>query len=869
MQPANSGDAITTSGNISTTGNGTITAAGLLTGSAGATISGAVTSINGSSNFATNINTGSSTGAVSIGNSAAGAVAIQSGSTIALTSGTTLGLTSTGSNAININPGGGSNTGVLIKPGTNSTAAFQIQSTSNASLFTADTSGMNIVMQGGYSGETSAWASTTSTGLPAREGNSSVIANGYIYMIAGYNSGAQADVYYAKLNANGTTGSWTATTSIPGGRDGSAAVFSNGYIYVLGGSNSQSTYYAKPNADGTITSWSTGSNLPSATRNDVGVAANNGYIYAVGGSQSATSSTTVSYAKQNPDGSMGSFTTTSLLPAGLFGNRAVIANGYIYTFGGFSGATTQSTVYKAQINADGTLGSWSSSGLASLPNPRFEYAAALANGYIYIMGGIQQSNVNGNPTNSIYYAHINADGTISSWNTSSHSLPDSLRWVSGGTANGYLYTVNGDDGSPTSAVYYSSVSRVQIAGSLDLVGINGGDLADPGSGGTLTAGDTTIAGTLQVSGQANFSQGVGISGTLGVGSDINTNGVYRANGVAGISLACGTSHVVTSVTVTGGIITGGNCSTGTLADLAENYNSTESLSPGEVVSVDSDNSQYVQRATVPHDDSLIGVVSTDPAQVLNPDDPGYPIALGGRVPVKVNLEGGAIEPGDKLTSSSTPGEAMKATGPGMIIGTAMTGYDGSQSSAEVIVFVGTGYYDGPQPISYVQNGGNAALSDLTVGGMSDLADLNVSGTATINNLNVTGSATIGTLTVTGNAHIAGDLTIDGHIITAGGQPTAQGQGAVGAGAVVAVDGTDTTGTITITTGSDPTSGDLAKILFSKTYGQAPHIVLSPSNNNAAGLRFYKGATTSTDFMFNALDTPQANTTYTFDYFIAQ
>jgi hypothetical protein len=137
------------------------------------------------------------------------------------------------------------------------------------------------------------------------------------------------------------------------------------------------------------------------------------------------------------------------------------------------------------------------------------------------------------------------------------------------------------------------------------------------------------------------------------------------------------------------------------------------------------------------------------------------------------------------------------------------------------------------------------------------------------NLNVSGTATIDTLTVTGSAQFAGDITVGGHVITAGGQPTSQPQAAAGGLAAVSVGGTDTTGTITITTGSDPTAGDLAKILFSRTYGQAPHIVLSPSNNSAAGLRFYKGATSSTDFMFDALDNPQPNTTYTFDYFIAQ
>ena len=47
---------------------GTIGATGLITGTAGATISGAATSINASSNFTTSINTGTSTGAVTIGN---------------------------------------------------------------------------------------------------------------------------------------------------------------------------------------------------------------------------------------------------------------------------------------------------------------------------------------------------------------------------------------------------------------------------------------------------------------------------------------------------------------------------------------------------------------------------------------------------------------------------------------------------------------------------------------------------------------------------------------------------------------------------------------------------------------------------------
>jgi hypothetical protein len=56
---------------------GTLGAGGAITGTAGATISGATTSLNASSNFATNINTGSSSGAVTIGGNS-GTVAINS-----------------------------------------------------------------------------------------------------------------------------------------------------------------------------------------------------------------------------------------------------------------------------------------------------------------------------------------------------------------------------------------------------------------------------------------------------------------------------------------------------------------------------------------------------------------------------------------------------------------------------------------------------------------------------------------------------------------------------------------------------------------------------------------------------------------------
>jgi hypothetical protein len=68
------------------------------------------------------------------------------------------------------------------------------------------------------------------------------------------------------------------------------------------------------------------------------------------------------------------------------------------------------------------------------------------------------------------------------------------------------------------------------------------------------------------------------------------------------------------------------------------------------------------------------------------------VALAGRVPVKVDSSYGAIKIGDYLTSSPTPGFAMKATGPGPVIGVALEDFAGG--SGKIMTFVQRGWYGG-------------------------------------------------------------------------------------------------------------------------------------------------------------------------------
>ena len=342
----------------------------------------------------------------------------------------------------------------------------------------------------------------------------SIIANGYIYVIGGHDgTNPVSTVYYAKLNADGSTGAFAATTAITAARYGHTSVTANGYIYVLGGYNSgvQSTvYYAKLNANGTVGSWNTTTALSAARYTHSSVVAN-GYVYVIGGNDGSVQ-TNVWYAKLNADGTLGNWNSTTALTEGRFAHSSVVANGYLYVIGGNNGTSDQSTVYYAKIQADGTiLGGWYAGG--ALTVAKAYLSLVVVNGYVYAIGGSAQPYT--------YYAKLNANGSVGAWTGAANNLPDVRSMHSSVTANGYVYVLGGYDGSNVeSTVYYASTSRITLGGSLDLVGLGGQNLAEGGdfsqgsTGGTLTAGNTTIVGSLQVVGQANFGQGVSVLGNF-------------------------------------------------------------------------------------------------------------------------------------------------------------------------------------------------------------------------------------------------------------------------------------------------------------------------------------------------------------------
>jgi hypothetical protein len=455
----------------------------------------------------------------------------------------------TGGGRVNQNMFAVSGTGaVTARNYTNSTDAFRILNASASELVGVNSTDSILRLLGNNTGHLSAFTTNSPSMGTGNERSlmGSVTLNGYVYSIGGCDSAGAATttVLFARLNANGSVGTgsgWSSTTAIPNSSCRIVATTYNGYIYAHGGSGSASTsdniYYAKPNADGTITSWSNITDPSGLTdeHEGAGMAAYNGYLYIVGGELSdGTNLRDLYYARINADGSVGTFTeTVDWLPAARVSPGVTIANGYLYVLGGSDSVTTN-TVYYGKINADGSVGT-ATSDTDTLPANTFENKAAAINGYIYSVGGPD--------IDEVVYSQLGSDGGVGAWTTDTTLLPAERSGIGLVVANGYMVVYGGEDGgTEVNTVYYASTPRVQVGGSLDLVGYGGEYLTDGGSGGNLTAGNTAIAGLLSVTGNAVFKDGASVSNNLTVQAQNNSSSAF--------TVLSGSSTVLFSVDAT-------------------------------------------------------------------------------------------------------------------------------------------------------------------------------------------------------------------------------------------------------------------------------------------------------------------------------
>ena len=276
--------------------------------------------------------------------------------------------------------------------------------------------------------------------------------------------------------------------ALPGAGEGGALLQAGTHLYYVGGraADAKDEFANIPNVatasigpDG-LSTWSAAAPLPEP-RALSAAAYLAGTAYVIGGTSATESATTTVYAGK-PDTVTGLITTWTLvdalqLPAPRNSAAVVtVSDGLILLGGADQNYTPQTSVWKATLQADGTLGAWEA--MAPLPEPRASAAAVLVGDAIWLWGGRDADGVTGvSLRGDIAVAKSPATGhsapapttpneqgdapigSIYKWSTTSGEgdLPTPREGAALWSANGTLYVAGGvQDGVAIGSVYWTA-----------------------------------------------------------------------------------------------------------------------------------------------------------------------------------------------------------------------------------------------------------------------------------------------------------------------------------------------------------------------------------------------------------------------------
>jgi hypothetical protein len=144
---------------------------------------------------------------------------------------------------------------------------------------------------------------------------------------------------------------------------------------------------------------------------------------------------------------------------------------FIYVIGGQVNSTDApggtANVYMASVDNSGAVGTWQQL-TSSLPEPLVGPAAALFNGYIYVVGGLHSD---GTPSADVFSAPIKSDGTLGAWTKSTSAYPTPVSFATAFGFAGKLYVLGGDNSNSTNpdeeGSQGSGIQNVNFAGALN------------------------------------------------------------------------------------------------------------------------------------------------------------------------------------------------------------------------------------------------------------------------------------------------------------------------------------------------------------------------------------------------------------------
>lgn len=343
----------------------------------------------------------------------------------------------------------------------------------------------------------SGWVESSNQMQIGRRRTSAFGYNGYIYVAGGFEangSGVIPDIEFIKVNvSDGSLGSASEGFTISevkiSQRWGLTVTVSNSYAYVIGGctvgdspgscttrTDVVQTFQIYNNVSGAPATYSNASNSYSVDANRIGSSSVvlNGNIYTAGGCTSSTDCTaavnTVAYSKIDVNGNLGTWNTTSNLPADRAWGKLLSAGGSLYYAGGQSDTSTdwRSEVYYATPSGTGSVSSWATA-TNGLPNTRTKFGATTWNNRLYVVGGQGSAGTcdAANMCSNVYVSpQLNSGGNITTaWNSSSPNINVGRSGLAVTAYANNLYLFGGYSGT----YYHSDSQYAQINASSGLV----------------------------------------------------------------------------------------------------------------------------------------------------------------------------------------------------------------------------------------------------------------------------------------------------------------------------------------------------------------------------------------------------------------
>ena len=210
--------------------------------------------------------------------------------------------------------------------------------------------------------------------------------------------------------------------------------------------------------------------------------------------------------------------------------------------------------------------------------------------------------------------------------------------------------------------------------------VPGSGIAIYGQGGTYAG---KFDGNVQINGLAS------VNGQLAVNGDCNVSGAHTVGGDSSVG---GNHNVTGNISVIGDVVLVNEFS----GDCAEDFDveDAKAAEPGTVMIIGAEGTLTTCRDA--YDTRIAGVVSgageLRPAVVLHrfqSKQSRAPLALIGKVFCKADASLSPISPGDLLTTSTTPGHAMKvldrSSAVGAIVGKALRALDSGRGLIPILV----------------------------------------------------------------------------------------------------------------------------------------------------------------------------------------